>query len=329
MTTATPERGAAPRRHRRPLTAFAATMALAITIATPGLVFAWSSESFSSTDETQLVQLTNNARAAAGLKALKVDSALTSMARWRSKDMSDRDYFCHRIPPKGATIPSSCTSFPTTWPKVFDYLKSSGYCYVVAGENIGTNNFPDDIATQTIQQGFMDSPSHRANILGTGWDVIGIGAFKRSDGQHFWTVLFADKCGSTVTATPKPAATPKPTVKPTATPRPTVRPTTTPKATPKPIVGATPRPTVFNPTPGTSSDATFEPSSSPDPTDLADPTGAATLEPTLAPPDPTATANPAGNGESGDLGLQVVDNPVSNDLVDTIVGDVAGAYFGN
>ncbi len=39
--------------------------------------------------------MTNRARASAGLKALKVDSTLHSVARWRSKDMIDRDYFSH------------------------------------------------------------------------------------------------------------------------------------------------------------------------------------------------------------------------------------------
>ncbi len=317
MTTSNPERATEPRPRRRSLKAFAALLALVVTIATPGLVFAWSANSFSSTDEAQLVQLTNNARASAGLRALKVDSALTSMARWRSKDMSDRAYFCHRIPPKGAAIPADCATFPTSWPKVFDYLKSSGYCYAVAGENIGTNNFPDDSATQAIQQGFMDSPSHRANILGTGWDSIGIGAFKRADGTHYWTVLFADKCSTA------PAPTPRPTPKPT--PRPTPRPTSRP--TPRPTAHATVTAAPVT-TPGTSSDATIAPSSSPGLPALTPSPVPAPAGPTLGPPDLRAadpTAAPAG----GPPGLQIIDRPIARNLVDTIVGDVAGAYFGN
>src|SRR3990172_5874012 len=142
-------------RPRRSLAGLAIVAALSLTIALPSSVFAWDANSFSAED-----------------------SALRDMARWRSKDMIDRDYFSHSIPPDGK--------------KVFDYLQADGYCFKVAGENIGTNNFPDDIATQTIQQGFMDSAGHRANILGASWDVIGIGAYKGPDGQHMWTVLFAD-----------------------------------------------------------------------------------------------------------------------------------------
>ena len=142
--------------------------------------------------------MTNRARASAGLKALKVDSTLHTVARWRSKDMIDRNYFSHSIPGYG---------------KVWDKLNAIGYCYNVAGENIGWNNYPDDIATAAIQQAFMDSAGHRANIMGKAWDVIGIGAYKGPTGKKMWTVLFADKCGSTA---PKP--TPKPTTRPKADP---------------------------------------------------------------------------------------------------------------
>ena len=78
------------------------------------------------------------------------------VARWRSKDMIERDYFSHSIPGYG---------------KVWDKLHAIGYCYKVAGENIGWNNYPDDIATAAIHKMFMGSSGHRANILGKAWDV--------------------------------------------------------------------------------------------------------------------------------------------------------------
>jgi uncharacterized protein YkwD len=53
-------------------------------LATPRTTFAWDINSFSSSSESQLVSLTNQARASAGLRALKVDSRLTSIARSRS-----------------------------------------------------------------------------------------------------------------------------------------------------------------------------------------------------------------------------------------------------
>ncbi len=104
----------------------------------------------------------------------------------------------------------------------------------------------------------MDSSGHRANILGKAWDVIGIGAYKGPTGKKMWTVLFADKCGTTSTA-PKP--TPKPTAKPK--PKPTPRPTARPKATPTTDAQARqrrrpnrPRRRLRRPTPTPEADAT-------------------------------------------------------------------------
>lgn len=285
-------------RSARPLRRFAALVALVVTLATPGLALAWNGNAFSSTDEALLVKLTNQARASAGLPALKVDATLTSVARWRSQDMIDRDYFSHSIPPNGT--------------KVFDELKRIGYCYTAAGENIGTNNYPDDVATQTIQDGFMASSGHRANILGT-WAVIGIGAYKGADGKHVWTVLFANKCGSSPAPTPKPTAKPKPP----ATPRPAVKPT----PAPTPTATATP-------------DVTAVPDTL-DPAELLGAVGGrlAGLPDGLglAGPGPGASPQPVGDpvpADSADRGLRVVDPAYAGNLVDTIVGDVAGAYFG-
>lgn len=267
-------------------------------LAAPAGILAWDKETFSSASEADLVTLTNRSRASAGLKALKVDSTLRSVARWRSKDMIVRDYFSHTIPGYG---------------KVWDKLHDIGYCYKVAGENIGWNNYPDDLATAAIHQMFMDSSGHRANIMGKDWDVIGIGAYKGPTGKKMWTVLFADKCGST--ATPKPTAkpTPKPTQKPAAraTPKPTPRPT------PQPAVATTPQPSqepIPEATPPFSSGDVLQPSLSPDP----EPTDAESLEPTATP----------GGEEDGGVGLRVVDRDTTDGLLGTIVGGVAGFFFG-
>ncbi len=221
----------ARRQHRLALAvALLFGLSAVFTLAVPSATFAWSTEAFDSGSEADLVSLTNRSRASAGLKALKVDSTLKSVARWRSKDMIDRDYFSHTIPGFG---------------KVWDKLHDIGYCYKVAGENIGWNNYPDDIATAAIHSMFMDSPGHRANVLGKTWDVVGIGAYKGPTGKKMWTVIFADKCGSTPAPAPKPTVKPKPkpTVKPA--PKPTVKPAPKPAANPTtaPAVATTPAPT--------------------------------------------------------------------------------------
>jgi cysteine-rich secretory family protein len=246
------------------------------------------------------VTMTNRARANAGLKALKVDSTLRSVARWRSKDMITRNYFSHDIPGYG---------------KVWDKLNAIGYCYVVAGENIGWNNYPDDLATAAIQQAFMNSPGHRANIMGKTWDVIGIGAYKGPTGKKMWTVLFADKCGSTApkpTPKPTPRPTPRPRVTPRPTPRPTPRRTATPaKATAQPTPALTP---LVDPTPINGDDLLPADTSGPD-TPVVQPD--ASNVPPAAPDD----GNPP-------VSLRVLDRTSSDGLLPTIVGGVAGFFFG-
>ena len=191
-------------------------------LAVPRTVYAWDSGAFSSSAEKQLVGLTNQSRASAGLRALKVDATLTAIARGRSKDMITRGYFSHNIPPSGYNV--------------FAILDKKGYCYAIAGENIGWNNYPDDVATPVVHKAFMKSSGHRSNILGKRWDVVGIGAYKGPTGKKMWTVIFADKCGksgggggssgggggsgSKVSSKPKPRATPRPTPKPTPKPTP-------------------------------------------------------------------------------------------------------------
>lgn len=292
---------AAPTRRIAGLTALVFVLTSVVGLSHPGAAAAWSDGSYSSASEKQLIALTNRSRAAAGLKALKVDSTLTSVARWRSKDMIARDYFSHDIPGYGS---------------VFKKLDSKGYCYKVAGENIGWNTNPDADATARIHALFMDSSGHRANILGKSWDVIGIGAYKGSDGKKMWTVLFADRCGTTsTTPKPKPSVKPKPKPPPTvarATPRPTPKPT--PRPTPKPTPTPTPEPT---PTP--------IPTSPIGPNDLRQEPGA--TDPTDGPGDgsPPTGATPTGATRAG---LRVVAPVATTGLVDTIVGGVTGLFFG-
>jgi uncharacterized protein YkwD len=279
----------APGRSRRaPLgVAIAFAVSSVGVLVAPAPTFAWGAGSFSSSSEQQLIALTNQSRASAGRRALRVDSALTSIARYRSKDMIDRNYFSHSIPPSGK--------------QVFAVMTERGYCYNLAGENIGWNTYPDDVATAQIHQMFMNSPSHRENIMGSAWDVIGVGAYKGADGKKMWTVLFADKCGTAPKPTPKP--TPRPTARPTPKPA--------PKATPKPATPSTPRPVVATPLP--------TPAPTPTPALL-------TAPPLLTPPDDQPDPSPTGDVAS--IGLRVEDPVAERGLFDTIVGGATGGFFG-
>jgi len=267
---------------RLPIAASALAFMLALLL--PVTAFAWGANAFSSSSEQQLFQLTNQARAAAGRKALHWDSQLASFARARAKDMIVRDYFSHQIPPDGHTV--------------FDVMSNAGYCYNLAGENIGWNNYPDDSATDEIQTMFMNSPDHRANILGPAWDSIGIGAYKGPDGKKMWAVVFADKCGS---------VGPKPTPKPTAKPAPV-------KAKPKPTPKPTPKATA---------------SPSPSPSVLLEPTTAPSFEP-LPSTGPGPSPAPTGEVAVAPGGSLRVSAPASGPgLLESIAAGIAGLFFGN
>src|SRR4029079_1647029 len=127
-------------RRPRPIRGFSLAIALAAAAlapgGSPGIALGWTNYSFSAADESEMLTLINQARAANGLPAYQVGSTLHDVARWRSKDMYARDYFSHDIPsPPGG--------------KVFDELHRRGVCYTLAGENIGWQNFPHDRATPT------------------------------------------------------------------------------------------------------------------------------------------------------------------------------------
>ena len=185
------------------LVALAVGLTSAGVLASPPPVAARDSGVSSSTSEWLLTALTNRTRTDADLPALEVDDRLATIARWRSEDMAVRDYFSHSIPPGNR--------------KVFDTMTARGYCYEVAGENIGWLGGADDGAEAWVHQKFLESPTHRAVLLGKAWDVIGIGSFKRADGRKYWTVLFAAACDSTAAAAARPT-TPDPSHRESASP---------------------------------------------------------------------------------------------------------------
>ncbi|MFI5260157.1 MAG: CAP domain-containing protein [Candidatus Limnocylindrales bacterium] len=285
-------------------------------VATAGTVLAWDPSAFSPADEQLLFSLTNQDRASAGLNALVNDTYLHQEAEWRAKDMGDRDYFSHQIPPSNNTV--------------FDYMQSDGYCFKVAGENIGLSSYGDDVATNSIEIAFMGSTPHRDNILGT-WAHLGVGAYKAANGYKYYDILFSIPCG-VVVPTPTPVTTPAPTngvtdptrkPAPKPTPAPTVQqvstivPTRTPDVFPTHMIGATPTP-AETPTPQPS--PTAPPALVPAPP-TGGPTGAADGSPAVPAPGPVPTA---GQG----LSLRVRDKPVSQGPIESLFRSLFGGLFG-
>lgn len=114
------------------------------------------------TEEQEMLRLVNEARAQNNVPALKIDYELTNVARIKSQDMIDNNYFSHNSPTYGSP---------------FDMMKDFGIEYVRAGENLAGNR---DV--QSAQNALMNSPGHRKNILSADYTHIGIGI--KSGGQY-------------------------------------------------------------------------------------------------------------------------------------------------
>ena len=118
--------------------------------------------------ELEVVRLINEIRAQYGLSELKVNTELSRVARIKSQDMHDKGYFSHNSPTYGSP---------------FDMMKQFGIKYRTAGENIamGYRN------PQSVVNGWMNSPGHRANILNGSFREIGMGYIASG---NYWTQMF-------------------------------------------------------------------------------------------------------------------------------------------
>ncbi|MEO8246789.1 MAG: CAP domain-containing protein [Chloroflexota bacterium] len=150
-------------------------------------------------------QLTNGARANNGLRVLQGHSTLVGLARWRSQDQVQRNYFDHTVAGTGY--------------QVYHWYDTNGLAYRYGGENIGWNNGMSDADSPVkIHEGFMASAGHRANILNRDWTHGGIGAFAADNvsflgtirSPRFYTELFMQAVASTPPPPPPSTTTPPP-----------------------------------------------------------------------------------------------------------------------
>jgi len=121
--------------------------------------------------EQEVVELTNDERVKQGLDPLKIDEELSKVAREKSRDMADSNYFSHDSPNYGSP---------------FDMMKSFGIDYRTAGEN----NAKGQRTPAEVVNGWMNSDGHRANILNEDFTHIGVGYVEQ--GNH-WTQQFIGK----------------------------------------------------------------------------------------------------------------------------------------
>lgn len=109
-----------------------------------------------------LLTSTNDKRLANGKDNLKLNPELTRAAQAKANDMTSKNYWSHNTPDGKE-------------PWVF--VQQSGYDYQKAGENLA---YGFNSSRETIT-GWMNSPSHRANLLDPDYSEVGFGFANAKD----------------------------------------------------------------------------------------------------------------------------------------------------
>ena len=112
-----------------------------------------------------MLELVNHERARAGAPPLALHGELSEVARLKSQDMVQNNYFAHQSPTYGSP---------------FEMMRAFGISYRMAGENLALAGSVD-----RAHSALMNSSGHRANILNARYTHIGIGMVQGSRGQYY------------------------------------------------------------------------------------------------------------------------------------------------
>lgn len=121
-------------------------------------------------EEAKMVNLVNQERQSQGIRPLGVNPTLVQLARQKSQDMVNLNYFGHTSPTYGSP---------------FDMMRKAGVAFTTGGENIA-----GAATTESAHQSLMNSPGHRANILNPAFTQIGIGIASGSPYGLYFTQMF-------------------------------------------------------------------------------------------------------------------------------------------
>ncbi|MDP4009239.1 MAG: CAP domain-containing protein [bacterium] len=133
-----------------------------------------------------LMRLANIERQDREVPTLRVNSLLEQAAKLKAQDMAERGYFAHNTP-EGKP--------PWIW------LQKTGYKFIYAGENLAVNF----IDAQDVNSAWMDSPTHRSNILNRHYQEIGIAtAIGEYKGRE--AIFVVQFFGAPIVQTPSPVS---------------------------------------------------------------------------------------------------------------------------
>lgn len=98
---------------------------------------------------------------------------LSDLARKKSQDMADNNYFSHTSPTYGSP---------------FEMMEQFDFTFQLAGENIAAGQR----SPEQVVEGWMNSKGHRENILKEGFTHIGVGYVEDAGLPYgtYWTQLF-------------------------------------------------------------------------------------------------------------------------------------------
>ncbi|AKA69545.1 spore coat assembly protein SafA [Clostridium scatologenes] len=123
------------------------------------------------TIENKVISLVNSQRSKVGLQPFKTNWELSRIARYKSQDMINKNYFSHTSPTYGSP---------------FNMIENFGIKFSAAGENIAMGQR----TAEEVMNSWMNSPGHRSNILNPSYTEIGVGLAKNANGQCYWTQMF-------------------------------------------------------------------------------------------------------------------------------------------
>lgn len=124
-----------------------------------------------------VIFLINKERVERGLNTLTINSRLQTAAQWKADDMIEKDYWEHFHNGKS----------PWAW------MKEAGYDYLDAGENLAI----DFSELEPMHSAWMDSPTHRDNIINSKYKEAGIGIVS-GDFEGHQTIVVVQMFGNPV-----------------------------------------------------------------------------------------------------------------------------------
>ena len=115
--------------------------------------------------ETEILKLVNEARAAEGLSPLKIKKSLSSSAKVRAKEITEK----------------------------LSHDRPNGKSWSTVDSDARAENLAMGYASaKDVVRAWMNSSGHRRNIMNPNYKTIGIGRAKGSNGAYYWVQLFGN-----------------------------------------------------------------------------------------------------------------------------------------